>query len=593
MSDETFRARRALQPDEELQAPLVPDDTAAADAARPRRGAAAPEESTPAAGLGDDPVEPVAPTEPTEPAGPAEPIEPAAPAAPARGQGDSPFTRRGSVPFSETPPPVPVAPEPEPMIPAPVFPRSAGEYADGPGPAPRRSAMSSDTPVEVERPAAPAAAPSWVSAHKMTLGTWALAGLVGALVVGLIAFFVVRGMQDEPSGVPSGPESPTSGSPSVTDQPADVADLVEADDLVPIAPAGDWSVISTTETQSDHTMRAICLSTAQPTVNPTHSFQRTLGTSGDDKLATLHRIDVYANVDAASSVMSERIASLTTCGEVPARLVRGTTIEGLAEETFQVTIVQEEAVAKYHTVLLTRDGAALQMVDVARDAQPVDENAVADSLLRSQADLAEAQDAPGPTDVTAAPAIVPPAPPEGWLVPIDLPRIHPGAGRWTMTGPHPVDGTNMGCENMELATEAGPTERQRTAYALTRDEKIPERFGIDELLFTFPSSEEAAVFVTKLGTNLRTCGQRVLTAEIAEHAPVPAKDAEGNALSSLVFTATQAISDTEKVTYQLIVSVATNKVAYTIISATPEVQFTQEQLTELAARISVRASQLN
>ncbi|MFD0867517.1 hypothetical protein ACFQ06_17110, partial [Tessaracoccus lubricantis] len=58
MSDEHSRPRRAWQPEAELQEPLVPDDTAADAASRPRRGAAAAERPTAIAGLGDDPVEP-------------------------------------------------------------------------------------------------------------------------------------------------------------------------------------------------------------------------------------------------------------------------------------------------------------------------------------------------------------------------------------------------------------------------------------------------------------------------------------------------------------------------------------------------------
>lgn len=546
MSDETSRPRRAWQPDDDLQEPLVPEDTAADGAPSPRRGAGAPE----------DPV--------------------------------NPFARPGS---TEAEQPIPA----EPMIPAPVFPRSAGEFSDSPSPAPRRSALSSDTPVESGAGSAQEPT-SWVAANRRTLATWAAVGVVGALIVGLISFFVARSTgTTEPVTDPTGPPSPSqSASPSPTEsaEPAEMTDLVTADDLVPIAPASEWSVITTTYSQAEHDMRAVCLSTTQPAQNSTHSFQRTLGTTGADKLAALHRIDVYATPKAAEEVWTERVAALSSCTELPARIERASSIDGMAEETFQVTFLQEETPVKYHTVLMTRDGAAVQLFDVARDEEPVEPAASALALLRPQARLAEAQDVPAPTTPVATPAVVPPAEPPGWLVPIDLPRLHAGTGRWTMTGPHPVDGTNMGCEDMELATEPGPVERQRTAYALTRDAAVPERFGIDELLFTFDTVEEAAVFVTKLGANLNSCKDRVNTAEVTEHDPVPARDAEGNALSSRVFTATQAISDTEKLTYQLIVSVAGNKVAYTIISAAPEAQFTPEQLTELAARISIRASQL-
>lgn len=103
---------------------------------------------------------------------------------------------------------------------------------------------------------------------------------------------------------------------------------------------------------------------------------------------------------------------------------------------------------------------------------------------------------------------------------------------------------------------------------------------------------EAAAFVTKLGTNLNSCKDRVNTAEVEELDGVAPRDAEGNTLSARIFAASQAISDTERVHYQSVVAVAGNKVAYTLVSVTPEVQFTPEQLTYLAERVAIRASQL-
>lgn len=570
MSDETSRPRRAWHPDDDLQESLLPDEALEAADASPRRGAA-PSEDEAVAGLGD------------EPAGLPESGEGAGPR--------NPFARPGSDGAA-----APLPDEPTPMIPAPIFPRSAGEYADSPSPAPRRSALSSSTPVEAE--AAPEAAvepqASWAAAHRSTLVKWALAGLVGALVVGLIAFFVARSAGTAEPVDPPSPSLSDSPSPSPTPEPepAEEADLVSNEDLVPIAPASEWAVISTTTSAAEHLMRPLCLSTMQQDHNPTHSFQRTLGTSGTDKLAALHRIDVFANEAAAQAVMDLRVAALSNCTEVAARLVKASTVGGLAEETFQVTIVQEEVPVKYHTVLLTRDGAALQLIDVARDEQAPEAEALAEVLVRPQTRLAEVQAAPGPTTPEVIPTVVPVAEPAGWLTPIDLPRLNPGVGRWTMTAPQPIDSRGMGCENIELATEAGPTERAKVAYALTQDSGVPERFGIDELLFTFPSPVEAAAFVTKLGANMHSCKDRVNTAEVEELAGVSPRDAEGNTLSARIFKASQAISDTERVHYQTVVAVAGNKVAYTLVTVTPEVQFTPEQLTELANRVTIRASQL-
>ena len=374
-------------------------------------------------------------------------------------------------------------------------------------------------------------------------------------------------------------------------EPAETADLVTPEDLSSIAPAAEWSLIDTTESAAEHTMRALCLSTMQQDHNPTHSFQRTLGTSGTDKLAALHRIDVYANAEAAHQVFESRIERLSNCSEVAARIISASTVTGLAEETFQVTILQEEVSAKYHTFLLTRDGAALQLLDVARDVEASDSADLATALVRPHTRIAEVQGVPAPATPEAAPTIVPPAEPAGWLAPIDLPRMTPGVGRWTMTAPQPIDTRGMGCENMELATEAGPTERAKIAYSLTQDPAIPDRFGIDELLFTFPTPQEAAAFVTKLGANMHSCKERVNTAEVEELPGVSPRDAEGNMLSARIFEASQAISDTDRGHYQTVVGVAGTKVAYTLVSVTPDTQFTTAQLSDLATRIAIRASQ--
>lgn len=586
MSDETSRPRRAWQPEDDLQESLLPENAVEEADASPRRGAAAPDDPADdiSAGLGDEPAPVDDAAGPEGPEADDLPVEDPAP------EPRNPFARPGSEEAATA-----LTDEPAPMIPAPIFPRSAGEYADSPSPAPRRSALSSNTPVEVEpaEPAVEAQPVTWARAHRGSLVKWALIGIVGALVVGLIAFFVARGRDTaEPVEPPptSVSESP-SPSPTPEPEPAEEADLVTNEDLVPIAPASEWSTISTTLTAPEHTMRALCLSTAQQTHNPTHSFQRTLGTTGTDKLAALHRIDVYANETAAQGVLDARIQSLSNCNEVPARIVRASQVNGLAEETFQVTILQEEATAKYHTVLMTRDGAALQLIDVARDAEAVDPLALATAVTRAQSRIAEVQGTAGPTTPEAVATVVPPAEPVGWLTPVDLPRLNPGIGRWTMTSPQPIDTRGMGCENIELATEAGPTERAEIAYSLTQDTSVPERFGIDELLFTFPSPAEAAAFVTKLGANMHSCKDRVNTAEVEELPGVAPRDAEGNVLSARIFKASQAISDNERVHYQTVVAVAGNKVAYTLVSVTPEVQFTPEQLTELANRVTVRASQ--
>lgn len=569
MSDgEVFRPRRAWQPDdEEVDLPDV-DDTAEVPARPARRGSDV-EDDEDLADIGEE-----VPWVPDEELSTL-----------------NPFARPGS---ESADAPIPS----ETIIPAPVFPRSAGEFVDGPSPAPRRSALSSTTPVEAgDSPAEAAGAGNWVDAHRRTIASWAAAGLTLAVIVGLLSFFIARSTQPavEPSGSGSASPSasPSSASPSPTTAPIEADSLLLPLDLAAIAPTEAWAITDTTTSQSDHSGRGACLSTEDVEVNPVTSLQRLLATSDEDQLAALHQIDVYATEEAATEVFEARAAALAGCDEVPALIVRSSTVSGLADDARQLTIAFENEPTQYHTVLLTRVGASLQLVDFARNDDPVDPAAMAGVLNRPQEALCTFEGADCPGEVAVADAPVPAADPVGWLLPADIPRVRPGIGRWAAQGPSDTVSAAMGCENMDLSSEAGPSSRQQSTYLMTQDPEAPATFGMDEVMFTFDEPGAAAEFVTRLGNNLASCDDRLLNAEVTEHDAVPAVGKDGMKLSSRVFTIEQATSDDESVTYQLIVSAAGTRIAYTLITIDPDYRFSDSQLAGLAARVPVRASQLS
>ena len=493
---------------------------------------------------------------------------------PRRGSADdaTAFSRpEGDEPPGETP------------IPAPVFPRSAGEVADSPSPAPRRSALSSSSPLEAEPPAAP----TGTQPPRAGLAIWALGGLVGALVVGMIAFYASRGA--EPTASPSGSAAASaSASPTVVAAPED---LVTGEDLAGIAAAASWSVTHTSTAAADHEGRVACLSTQTEDQNPTSSLQRTLATSDEDQLAALHRIETYASPAAAQQVFANRSTALSSCDEIPARIVRATSVEGMGDEAFQISVVFEDVPTQYHTLLMTRVGSAIQLLDLARTSGPVEPPLAAEALARPQGTLCTIEAATCAPEPTVAEAVVPAAEPVGWLIPSDLPRIRPGSGRWTASAPTDLTSAGMGCENLTLVSEPGPTERRQATYLMTQDDQAPDTFGVDQLRFTFPDAAGATAFAEKLGNAIASCKDRVNTATVSE---LPAVTGTGEAdvpVSSRLFSVTQATADDTVVPYRLIVSAAGSQVSYAIITVTSDYTFTDAQLTELALRIPVRASQ--
>lgn len=482
------------------------------------------------------------------------------------------------------------SPQPDPVtpIPPPVFPRSAGDHSDESGPAPRRSAMSSQTPPGPDHGPAPARDVDR-RAIGSSLAKWAVGGLVGAVAVGSIAFVVARG--DGEPATPAGPSASPSVSASPSAPAVTTASLVTGEDLSAFASAEAWAVTATSEAVADHEGRVACLSTENPVQNPTTSLQRTLATSADDQLAALHRIDVYASEAAAEQMFSARTAALSSCDEVPARIVSASDVTGLGDRAFQLTVAFENQPTLFHTVLMTRVGSAVQTLDVARTGSPVDSQEPAGALARPQTELCDAEGVACTVEPEVSGAVVPLVEPAGWLIPSDLPRIRPGSGRWTASDPTDLTSQGMGCENMTLATEPGPTRREQATYLMTQDDRAPATFGMDELMFKFRNAEDADAFVKKLGLAIAQCGDRVNTAKVNELSKVDGTGADGTEVNTRLFSVKQATTDEDEVPYQLILSVAGDKVVYSIVTVTDDYRFTEAQLKDVGLRVGVRASQ--
>lgn len=606
---EARRPRRAWVSDE----PEV-DDTPADAAFRPRRGdldetaqdGAAPEgeptptsASTPSRGL--DESSPVTPRSAATPAAVAPSDEDTAQRAAFSEDPANPFARPGSQ-AAQAPAPVPTpspsaveAPAEPPItpIPAPVLPRSA-TGSTFQGPAPRRSALSTTSPADLDE----SDRPHWFEVHRATLLRWAGAGLAIALVLTLLTYFIVRGVTGEPGDSPS-PSPSGTASPSATSTvaPVTTADLLTGEDLSGLSAAANWSEVSTTESIDEHQGFALCLPRdVGGQVNPTYSLQRSLGTTTDDGLAALHQIDVYANPEAATTVMDARVAALSACADVPVLIERSSTITGLAERAFQLTVLEEglkdgKAQNAHHTILLTQEGSALQLVDGKRLEAQIEPAVLATALVRPQTALNAAQGKPGDLAPVAVDAVVPAAEPFGWPIPADLPRVRPGAGRWQARGPQPVSIPGTGCENMTLASESGPTERQEMRYTLTQDDQAPALFGVDQVLFTFDNATTAGQFTSRLGNNLTTCKNRVLTATVERSIAVTTDTAVEAKGSSIGFAVTQSQGNDAASTFQVLVSVVDKHVAYTVITVEGDYKFSDAQLSALANRIAVRASQ--
>ncbi|SDL38232.1 hypothetical protein [Tessaracoccus oleiagri] len=517
----------------------------------------------------------------------------------------------------------------ETLIPAPVLPGRAEGFYDGPGPRPRRSALSSNTPPEPPPAAPPGQEPLWPASPQGEAreadatkpepspvepspaaagpgdgspgspvspttppvaagdrGSWWTAHARSFVIAGLgVALMAVGagvvGYYSAPTSEPSVSASPSPGVSQSTMPRVTQADLLTEADAKALDANATWAITNTTTSVEEHTARAACFSTEVSSTERLSSLQRTLGSTQDNQLAVLHQLDAYPTEEAAKEAMTARRAIIADCSEVPSRIMSSDNVAGLADEAYQVTVLYENQQPQYHNLLLTRVGNILSMTDAFSNGQAVPTTSVVEAVKRSTDSLRSSvgQGLAGAVEVTAG--VVPPADPVGWLIPADLPRMRAGVGRWTAQQPAALTSRGNGCENLTLATAAGPTERLQNTYLMTQDDQRPDQFGLDEMVFTLADDATAGLFAKTIADNIASCGDRVLGTEVS------AIDA-GNGIRAYNL---RRETGNGAIAYQVALVPQGNKVAYLMATVTDGYRFTDANLAWVAQRARVRLTQ--
>ncbi len=309
------------------------------------------------------------------------------------------------------------------------------------------------------------------------------------------------------------------------------------------------------------------------------------------RAGVLHRADGYASVEEAEQVYSSRRAQLASCDLLPSYIVGSASVTGLGDGAAIQTVVNEEATGLYHTVLLARTGKVINTIDAVNLQNVIPANGVANAaakVVNLQCKRSEGACAKAPK-VTASTLL--PTAEKSWLTASDLPRLTPGFGQWTPTDAVALKSQGTGCENVTLANVAGPTARQQRTYLLSKDERAPQRFGVDELVFTFSDPAAALKFSNTLKTSVAGCGKRLPTAKISDEAGIAEKGANSVAINGWVAKVQQSTGQDTKVTFRVASVVSGSRVIYLISNPNDKFDFTQAKWTALAKRAGVRASQ--
>lgn len=414
---------------------------------------------------------------------------------------------------------------------------------------------------------------------------------VGTLVVALIVMGGVYLASRTPGGNASVAQSPTSTSttPSDSGQRLTEANLLTPEQATTVVPNGRWSTAKTLTSFSGE--GTACMPVVMGDIKPVEATLRTLDSATPTKAAALHLLEQFTTADDAKAHFTQRAAKLASCELVPAHIVDSATVTGLGDEALQVTVALQEATTQFHTVFLVRTGSAVNVFGFANNDTAIPADAVlgaASKVIGSQCSIVEGACADKPALTPGPP---PPTGTKGWLAESDLPRITPGAGRWTATDPRAIDFPGTGCENLAIGSVSGPTERSQSTYVLSQDSAAPPRFGVDEFLFTFPNPADAAAFAERLRSNIGSCTSRAETAKLTDATntalPVQGGKSVGNA-----WTITLATGATP-VQFQVGVGYAEGSphVAYLVANSTAAFKFAPAQMAALAARAGQRTTQ--
>jgi hypothetical protein len=406
-----------------------------------------------------------------------------------------------------------------------------------------------------------------------------LIALIGLIVVALIAVGIMWVLSLNKLGGDSSGANPVGSDPLMTEQ-----DLSTGT-------AEGWNLAA----EGTETPALTCMS--EPTqYSPDRSESRVFTSANDTSLLAVHALETFADADQAAAEYQARLTQSGTCPGQVAQVTSAYTIANLADEASAVAVLVQQSLSgnEYHTVLLSRTGKVISIVDVKATGRAVTTTKVVDSVLPALSRICAGDQGtcPGPGSPNVAKTVPAAGNPVGWLTTSDLPRITPNAGKWSMLNTED-NASRIGtqCEGSALTSSTASTV-QKTTYILTDDPQgpTPDSFGIDEAVFTFADSESAAAMSETLVTNISECQKPGSTATVEQGEAIAGSGVNSVAISGATFVVQQTAQDTV-VIRRVAVIVTGNRVAYLMANPTETYDFRDNEWQAIGLRAGERLSQ--
>jgi hypothetical protein len=403
-----------------------------------------------------------------------------------------------------------------------------------------------------------------------------LALLVGALAaviaVGLAVMYAVSTVRNNPSAnpAPGTPNGTSSSTGSTQPPPGPGALLGDAALLTPAAAeqiaGGSWKVSLTQRPPAADAPTAACFSEKPAEGQPIAQQQvvQLLSGSGKSAPSALHQAAAYASPEDAAQAYAVAAKTLGGCASPGAYISEGSIVTDLGDQsTGLVANVVTAGKTQWHSIVLSRSGSVVNLVDAARADKPLGVRGVAAAL----GSVTEAQCQASGRSCTAKPSVNVGPPPlggdvPGFLTTGDLPPVGKADESWVATPAELPSEEFLGsqCETVTWT-------RLDAEAASSRVYLVPSstKFGLNEIVLTMRSEKAATDLVAKIRSDLKSCEKRKLTATVSEPQQVEGVAAKAAKVTGWTSTVSQkSTQDTQQ--YRVGIVSSGTKVAYIFLN---------------------------
>ncbi|WOP18758.1 hypothetical protein [Raineyella sp. LH-20] len=420
----------------------------------------------------------------------------------------------------------------------------------------------------------------WSSPRTLLIGA-----VAAVLVVGVIVTTVL--FRDRTHG-PVATGTPTSSESQVLSADA----LLTTDDAKRLDDKVAWTETLTQGRVDANTPKPNCLTTdAEGVPLPVATMVRAIQ-GGDANTNLLNEAFQFNSAKDATTAATIWTTQLGACERPVSYLEGGWTVSNVGDASVGVSAVVQDKTSVHHTVMLSRSGSVITVVDASRPDNTPDGAVVAGLLGTAVGRTCQAAGGACTTDAQATSGVPPKtATDPQFLANADLPRITAGTGRWGGTDvATSFDFFGSQCEGKDLATVGGPTDRKHRAYLLQEDASAPQTFGVDEYILTFPDRASADSLVKDVSGSIDGCDKAMLTAKIEKTDDLSAKGAADKAITGRTWVVTQQVNQTTKQKYRLALAQVDNSVIYLMVPTGDTFDFNNAQWKAIGERAGSRLS---